>query len=131
MAIAGTCERVTEIYRVDEKGYYRSSSRSIWRKYPGTAGYLHRIIYQSEVGPIPPGHVVHHRDGNQENNVPENLEAMPVAEHMALHWAERSGREGTCVACGKRYVFRATRAFYCSRRCLERLRSRRRRARKG
>lgn len=117
----------TELYKIDEKGYYRSSSRYIWRRYPGTAGYLHRIIWQEEYGPIPGGFVIHHRDGDRENNVPENLEALPISAHLALHWSEREPREGECLACGKRYLFWATRSFYCSRKCLERLRSRRRR----
>ena len=41
-----------------------------------------------KVHPAPPGHDVHHKDGNKENNDPMNLEDKPHAEH-----SKQTGRE--------------------------------------
>ena len=46
---------------------------------------LHQALWADENGPIPPGFHIHHVDGDATNNDPENLEALPAAEHMALH----------------------------------------------
>lgn len=35
--------------------------------------------------PLAPGEVVHHRDGDKRNNVPENLVVMTQGEHMREH----------------------------------------------
>lgn len=70
----------TEIWKIDRStGYYKLHHR-----------YLHRVVYAEEIGPIPKGWVVHHKDGDRENCVPENLEAMPRANHMAHHMAEQA-----------------------------------------
>jgi hypothetical protein len=37
------------------------------------AGYIHRLMYQTFVGSIPPGYHVHHADGNARNNALRNL----------------------------------------------------------
>lgn len=49
----------------------------------------HRIVWEAEHGPIPPGMVIHHRDGNKLNNTIDNLEMMTNAEHMRHHAIER------------------------------------------
>lgn len=46
---------------------------------------LHRYKYEKEVGEIPHGHVVHHMDGNKENNNIKNLKAIPNEKHASLH----------------------------------------------
>ena len=53
---------------------------------------LHRRVWVERNGPIPPGHEVHHRDGDWRNNEISNLEAMLPADHDRLHAAERSRR---------------------------------------
>lgn len=50
---------------------------------------LHEDIWQHHNGPIPPGHHIHHRDGNALNNDPSNLVALTEAEHKAHHIDER------------------------------------------
>lgn len=50
---------------------------------------LHRRVWINARGEIPPGHAVHHKDGNWRNNDLNNLELMPIAEHMRLHMTER------------------------------------------
>lgn len=49
---------------------------------------LHRAIWEHQHGVIPPGHDVHHADGDTLNNEPHNLECLPESEHHALHAAE-------------------------------------------
>ena len=41
-----------------------------------------RKIYEDNFGPIPPGYVVIHKDGNRYNDSPENLEAISRAENL-------------------------------------------------
>lgn len=74
----------------------------IYRRYEGTkyfvagiadrqndASYLHRDVWASANGPIPDGHDIHHEDGDAGNNSLDNLRLMTVADHQALHTAER------------------------------------------
>jgi hypothetical protein len=44
-----------------------------------------RAVYEQHHGPIPPGFVVHHVDGDGLNNDPANLVAMSRSEHARLH----------------------------------------------
>ena len=39
----------------------------------GHMAWVHRLVYEAFVGPIPIGLVVRHLDGNPANNTPENL----------------------------------------------------------
>lgn len=36
--------------------------------------YVHRLVAESFIGPIPSGHVVNHKDGNKKNNYLNNIE---------------------------------------------------------
>ena len=47
--------------------------------------YEHRKVWQDANGPIPPGHVVHHRNGDGLDNRLENLEIQPQGYHIARH----------------------------------------------
>jgi hypothetical protein len=70
----------TEIWKIDRStGYYKRGRR-----------YLHRTMYEEQVGAIPKGYVVHHIDDDPQNNVLENLMAMPRGAHMAHHMAEQA-----------------------------------------
>lgn len=48
----------------------------------------HRIIWIEDVGPIPKGYDVHHKDGNKLNNLLSNLECISKSDHMRLHALE-------------------------------------------
>ena len=48
-------------------------------------GRLHQEIWKDAYGEIPPGHDIHHRDGNPLNNALENLECVARAEHHDYH----------------------------------------------
>lgn len=46
---------------------------------------VHRLLYESFVGKIPEGYVVHHLDRNRQNNVISNLILMEFVEHQKFH----------------------------------------------
>ncbi len=51
---------------------------------------LHRLIYEDFWGVrLPPEIVIHHKDGNRDNNCILNLEAMTKSEHSSLHNSKR------------------------------------------
>jgi ribonucleotide reductase alpha subunit len=60
--------------------------------------WVHRMIWENEIGPIPEGMVIDHIDGNPENNVIENFQLLTPAEHNSKHYADRyaNGFDGTC-----------------------------------
>ena len=51
----------------------------------GKTCYAHRVVWGVANGPIPPGHVVHHADGNRLNNSLDNLVLMSEVEHARIH----------------------------------------------
>ncbi len=51
----------------------------------------HRIIYESLIGKIPKGHIIHHKDYNSLNNEIENLACMSSQDHDALHAKDMIG----------------------------------------
>lgn len=75
-----------------------SSPRKHLRRYwwpPRDSGKdaLHREIWKSVHGPIPPGCHVHHRDRNPLNNDIGNLVCLTRSEHAAAHRGECSERK--------------------------------------
>lgn len=92
----------------------------------------HILVVEQVLGrPLEPGEQVHHKDGNKQNNAPENLQVMSASEHKRHHlkeyWAEH-GRQVLlhCQECGAEFSVKASRAHatnpknqrkYCSRAC--------------
>lgn len=68
-----------------DKGYYQNRS----------GVKFHRYIWSEKNGPIPDGHVIHHKDNNPHNNELENLELMSHGEHSSHH---NKGRKHTLKA---------------------------------
>jgi predicted phosphodiesterase len=68
--------------------------------------YEHRLIAEQKIGrALIAGEVVHHRDGNKRNNIPENLEVVNGnAEHYVRHRKYQGrrlpGEENPIIACG-------------------------------
>lgn len=63
----------------DEKSHLQAQLDNDYRS------FVHRLVYQTFIGPIPKGYVVHHIDHNPINNLYTNLKAMTLAEHIRLH----------------------------------------------
>lgn len=79
--------------------YYQRHEK--WKEPPV---FLHRKIYEDIYGPIPKGYHIHHKDGNTENNSPDNLQALSPSEHSKLTMTEflsSSGGKEKLLACRK------------------------------
>ena len=61
------------------------------RRTDGDRELMHRFVWKSERGDIPPGHDIHHIDENKLNNDISNLEMMSLSDHAKFHYAERGG----------------------------------------
>jgi len=59
------------IWDPDAKRYYHRSVKVWMAAHPGES--------------VPRGYVIHHKDGDKQNDVPENLVRLSLAEHVALH----------------------------------------------
>lgn len=73
-------------FRRDKKtGYFLSSS-----PIGGRRKRLHVYVWELIHGEIPKGYQVHHIDHDKNNNEPENLALLTVAEHRKIHSQERT-----------------------------------------
>jgi len=54
----------------------RAASRKVWERH-------------NEL-PIPPGHHIHHKDGDPTNTKLDNLQLMSATEHIKLHHAQKA-----------------------------------------
>jgi|ERR1700734_935606 len=70
-------------YTIRACGYYGMTN--------GSRHYLHRDVWESIHGPIPPDHDVHHKNEDVSDNRIENLEMMRKADH-ARHHARLKGK---------------------------------------
>jgi len=84
----------------------------------------HQLVAESMLGrPLVSGEHVHHRNGDKQDNRPENLQVVTNAEHQRMHeWSiTKSGRVTlTCKRCGAEYERKASRVAesnYCSAAC--------------
>jgi hypothetical protein len=74
----------------------------------GRSIYEHRLVMERMLGrPLTSDEIVHHRDGNGLNNLPENLRLVDRVEHGRIHFGkdskgDRWAREyDACVNCGR------------------------------
>lgn len=59
-------------------GYYRATSRTRHIS-------LHRYKYEKEIGIIPEGYDIHHKDWNKQNNDIKNLECISKSDHASKY----------------------------------------------
>jgi len=88
-------------YEVEDRGY--ETPCWIWQRAKTTAGYgetwngrvvyAHRLSYELHVGPIPPGHDVHHRCEQRACLRPDHLQPKPHREHAAVKLTAEDARE--------------------------------------
>jgi len=80
-----------------ELSYNRALNRWVINCRDGTRYYWHRAVASNEVGYLLPDYVVvHHQNGDQTDDRPENLEILDgQSEHARLHGIERGGLNGS------------------------------------
>lgn len=62
------------------KEYYICHNRQ-----KGLQRYEHVLKYETEVGPIPSGYIIHHIDEDGLNNNIDNLQCVSKPQHMMIH----------------------------------------------
>lgn len=106
-------------------GYYQNKHR----------GLLHRHMYSREIGPIPNGMQVHHKNHVKSDNRADNLVLLRPGEHWHEHhgergedwhakggrasWKDVAVRDFTCQRCGEPFQSRSHHDVvrYCSNAC--------------
>lgn len=70
---------------------------------------IHRLVFETFMGEIPEGMIIHHIDGDKHNNSMSNLCMMDEITHKQLHAKKYfySDREMICPVCGKRFLWTA------------------------
>lgn len=81
--------------------------------------YYHRHVASIKIGRwLTKKDHVHHKDGNKENNLPENLEVLTHQEHSKLHWPQKLSRLIVCPVCGSVKQNKQSKyKIYCSGYC--------------
>ena len=74
---------------LQKTGRYFSSGGGVGAKRFGGEYLLHRAVWHFYFGEIPAGMVVHHSNGNWEDNCPSNLEIIDKSKHSREHMLER------------------------------------------
>lgn len=90
---------------------------------------LHRVLAENAIGRIlERDEVVHHKDGDKNNDSPDNLEVKSNSQHSSDHARRVDSISTSCPQCGlpmsvKPWIYRRkmktnlTGHVYCSRRC--------------
>jgi hypothetical protein len=60
-----------------------------------------KYVWIQHNGPIPKGHVIHHKDEDQMHDVIENLQCVTKKEHFDIHNIGEMGRAAIQVKVGK------------------------------
>jgi len=76
--------------------YYRD--RSGYWDYSPPKQPLHHDVWIAANGPIPQGHVIHHKDHDTNNNTLQNLELCNTSDHAKYHSRHRLARDPQCFS---------------------------------
>lgn len=122
-------------FKIPKDGYLRINNK-----------LLHRIIWETQNGPIPEGFHIHHKDEDKLNNHIDNLECLSHSDHLRLHmkqnseklhqwhkspkgraslgkkskqlWKDRKIHKISCLQCGREFEAKQVdRAKYCDNNC--------------
>lgn len=80
-------------YYLKPSGYFVCNSRGVV-----TTRYLHRAVWESAHGGIPPGMAIHHKDHDKANNDLANLELIPIGQHARYHGRKRASEDPEAAA---------------------------------
>jgi len=87
---------VTELLRSSFFLFYREDmvksykDKKGYRRWKDSNKLVHRSVAEKKIGGrIGRGRVVHHIDGNKQNNQPSNLRVMSRSDHSSLHAKKR------------------------------------------
>lgn len=83
-------------------GYLRVSLSAATQARRGHKVLVHRLVYETFVGPIPAGLTINHRNGNKADNHPVNLELATMSEQMRHAYATGLQRRAKGEARGPR-----------------------------
>lgn len=84
-------------YRRADELEFNTSLMPLYRKWQSRDGYessslgrgksrlTHVLVWESLNGPVPDGHVVHHKNHCHFNNAPDNLTLMTASDHSSYH----------------------------------------------
>lgn len=64
---------------IDSKGYVR-----VWNRELKEYRKEHTAVWESFFGKVSAGFIIHHKDGNKQNNTIENLKCLPKVTHDKL-----------------------------------------------
>ena len=81
---------------------------------------LHEAVWRFHFGDIPEGYVIHHRNGQKDDNRIDNLQLMTMAEHRAWH-NQHDRITYRCDYCGKELeksaISHAGKKHFCDTHC--------------
>ena len=75
------------------KGGYVGKNGYHYTRINGKYELTHRVVYEEEMGEIPRGMFIHHKDENKLNNKVSNLELISPAAHASLHVSSFTEKE--------------------------------------
>lgn len=88
------CHNRSIVHPVRESKSYRMMSIN------GACVRVHRYVMEQHLGrKLRSDEVVHHKDGNKQNNDISNLEIVSPSEHPYKHCSYRNDKEKTCNRC--------------------------------
>lgn len=135
------CSPSTETVVFNGRRYHRNpdaKQKHRRRYFWGRQGYgsgkkvtLHAAIWEHYNGPVPAGHLVHHKDGDFLNNDISNLECITPSRHGKIHktgkhlagYRHQKMYTHVCWNCeGEYQTFRKHRTKFCSPICASRYR---------
>ena len=82
-------EQYSKTHKYDGYGLFWNTD--LWIHGPDGDEPIYKYLYKKYIGEIPEGYVIHHKDGNHNNNCLYNLECISRAEHLLKHNINRWG----------------------------------------